>query len=417
MRFSAKIGLVTTLLVAVLGWPLVSVAQIDPCTPVEIPELCEEDPTLPPPPGGGGGGGGGGPGGGGGGGSGGGGGGGSGGGGGGGSGGGSGGDGGGGGGGGPSDGGETARTPPRPSGPFSVSSPNNSQGVVDVCAQAPEYGMTLRDCLLNSVGPFPIAGLSYWTDDWHACRDGCTRFHEGLDMFARSGTPLVAIADGFVSQKLVGDLSGISIEITDSGGVQYFYAHMSAWAPGIESGDRVHEGQVLGYLGNTGNAIYTPPHLHLEVQPGGIPVPPKPHVDRWVEIAERNAAELVAELAGKPVEEIRQGVAQTSTFRLIRSFDLAGGAVPTDLQVQRLLALTGIQPSVSSIELARSMLGQMSWEIDWSGRADQQLAQLAQEYRRLSGEVDLSRATPLAPFGASQIPVAEGLTGNPDAGD
>ena len=69
------------------------------------------------------------------------------------------------------------------------------------------------------------------------------------------------------------------------------------------------------------------------------------------------------------------------------------------------------------IELARNMLGQMSWEIDWSGQADEQLAILAQEYRRLSGEVDLSQATPLAPFGSAQVPVAEGLTGNPDAGD
>jgi hypothetical protein len=126
----------------------------------------------------------------------------------------------------------------------------------------------------------------------------------------------------------------------------------------------------------------------------------------------------VAEVAGKPVEQIQAGAGiRTSSFRLIRSFDLAGGAVPTDLQVQRLLALSGIQPSVSSIELARNMLGQMSWEIDWSGRADEQLAILAQEYRRLSGEVDLSRATPLAPFGSTQVPVAEGLTGNPDEGD
>jgi hypothetical protein len=210
---------------------------------------------------------------------------------------------------------------------------------------------------------------------------------------------------------------GISVEITDSGGVQYFYAHLSAWAPGIQAGDRVQAGQVLGYVGNTGNAIYTPPHLHLEVQPGGVPVPPKPYVDRWVEIAERGAEEVVAELAGKPVEDIRSGAAAASSFRLVRSFDLAGGAVPTDLQVQRLLALTGIQPSVSSIEMARNMLGQMSWEIDWSGRADEQLAVLAQEYKRLSGEVDLSRATPLAPFGSAPIPAAEGLTGNPDEGD
>jgi murein DD-endopeptidase MepM/ murein hydrolase activator NlpD len=415
MRFIAKIGLVTGLLLILQAFgALQGLAQVDPCTPIEIPGLCDPDPpTLPPPPDGGGGGGGGSGGGGGGGGSGGG--------GGGGSGSGGGGSGGGGGGGpegsGGGGGGATATTPPGPAGPFTVSSPNNSQDVVDICSQAPGYGMTLRDCMLASVGPFPIAGLAYWNDDWHACRDGCTRFHEGLDMFARSGTPLVAIADGFVSQKLVGDLSGISVEITDSGGVQYFYAHLSAWAPGIEAGDRVHAGQVLGYVGNTGNAIYTPPHLHLEVQPGGIPVPPKPYVDRWVELAERQAAEVVAEIAGRPVEEIRSGATAASSFRLIRSFDLAGGAVPTDLQVQRLLALTGIQPSVSSIEMARNMLGQMSWEIDWSGQADEQLAILAEQYRRVSGDMDLSRATPLAPFGAVQVPVAEGLTGNPDAGD
>jgi hypothetical protein len=415
MRPVARIGLLTGLLLVLQAYsPTRSIAQVDPCTPIEIPGLCDPDPPTPQPPGGGGGGGGGdggSGGGGGGGGSGGGGAGGS------GSGGGSGTGGDGGQGSGGETGGSTPPVSPTQGDPFSVTSPNNSQGVVDVCSQAPGYGMTLRDCLLASVGPFPIAGLSYWNDDWHACRDGCTRFHEGLDMFARSGTPLVAIADGFVSQKLVGDLSGISVEITDSGGVQYFYAHMSAWAPGIEAGDRVHAGEVLGYVGNTGNAIYTPPHLHLEIQPGGVPVPPKPYVDRWVELAEREAAEVVAELSGKSVEEIQSGVAATSSFRLVRSFDLAGGAVPSDLQVQRLLALTGIQPSVSSIEMARNMLGQMSWEIDWSGRADEQLAILAEQYRRLSGDMDLSRATPLAPFGAVQVPVAEGLTGNPDSGD
>jgi hypothetical protein len=67
--------------------------------------------------------------------------------------------------------------------------------------------------------------------------------------------------------------------------------------------------------------------------------------------------------------------------------------------------------------MARNMLGQMSWEIDWSGQADEQLALLAQEYRGSSGDVDLSRATPLAPFGSVPIPAAEGLTGNPDEGD
>lgn len=421
MRVVARILGVTVLLVVLQALsPLAGSAQVDPCTPVPIPGLCDQPTPSPPPvpdpgdvlPGGGGGGGGGGTGS-------------------------TGGSiggggvggftdtvGGGGGGGGGGQGGgvgqavEAVTSPvlqqaPVPTGPFRVSSPNNSQGLVDMLKQLEQYGVGLQEALLMVAGPFPVAGPAYWTDDWHACRDGCTRFHEGLDIFAPHGTPLVATADGEVTQKLVGELSGTSIEIQDANGIQYFYAHLSGWAEPINVGDRVEVGQVLGYVGNTGNAISTPPHLHLEIQPGGIPVPPKPFVDRWLEIAELQAQQLISEYTGQPLP-------QGSNFRLTRLFDLAGGGEILQAGAQRLLALSGIQPSVSSLELAERLLGQMSFEIDWAGQADARLKELARRYASLVGSQDLSGASPWAPLGTAidqAPPGAEVPVALPEQGD
>ena len=394
MKVLARLGAVTALLVVqqVLA-PVTGLAQVDPCEPVPIPGLCEVLPSpspspSPSPPGGEPGGGG------------------------------------GGGGGGQSSqrdqaegqkgeegqAEEVAATPPTPTGPFVVSSPNNSGHLVEILSSLTRYGMSLRESLLRAVGPFPVAGLAYWTDDWHACRDGCTRLHEGLDIFGKEGTPLVATADGVVTQKLVGELSGISIEIQDANGIQYFYAHMSAWAEPIQVGDAVHVGQVLGYLGNTGNAITTPHHVHFELQPGGVPVPPKPFVDRWVKIAELEARALAARIMEKEAP-------QASDFRLTRLFDLAGGAEILDPGAERLLALAGIQPSVSSLEMARRLLGQMSWEIDWAGQTDVQVAALAQQATAQASAQDLSGATPWAPFGTAPTSGQTSGGGIPEQGD
>ena len=297
--------------------------------------------------------------------------------------------------------------PPVPTGPFVVSSPNNSQHLVDILAGLERYGVSVQDALPRVVGPFPVAGLSYWTDDWHACRDGCTRFHEGLDIFAEEGTPLVAIADGVVTQKLVGDLSGVSLEIEDANGVQYFYAHLSAWHEPIEVGDQVHVGQVIGYVGKTGNAISTPPHLHLEVQPGGVPVPPKPFVDKWLKIAELRAEQLVAEISGQPLPE-------ASDYRITRLFDLSGGGALLDAGAEKLLALAGVQPTVSSLEVARDLLGEMAYEIDWD---DAGLAELAEQYAETAVPQDLTRASAWSPFGPAPTPESLATTAPPEQGD
>jgi murein DD-endopeptidase MepM/ murein hydrolase activator NlpD len=153
---------------------------------------------------------------------------------------------------------------------------------------------TLREAWIRSVGPFPVAGPSRWSNDWHVRRcEPYPHLHQGIDIFAPHGTPVVAVQDGTVSQRASGSISGLGVEIVDGSGIQYFYAHLNAFHPDLSIGQHVEQGQVLGYIGTTGNAQGTSPHVHLEVQPGGSPVPPKPYVDRWLEQARRTAARLL----------------------------------------------------------------------------------------------------------------------------
>jgi murein DD-endopeptidase MepM/ murein hydrolase activator NlpD len=285
---------------------------------------------------------------------------------------------------------------------FFLGGPKNTLRLLSILSVLPRYGMSLDRAVLRVVGPFPVAGLAWWANDWHACRDGCRRLHKGLDIFARQGTPLVAVADGVVTQKAVGGLSGIGVEIRDARGVQYFYAHLSRWAEGLREGMRVRRGQVIGYVGNTGNAATTPAHLHFEFQPRGVPRPPKPHVDRWLRMAEQRAIELVERITGKPFSKL--GVT-ASDFRTTRLLDLAGDLGRGDIASEQMFLLAGFQPSLPSLPVARRTVGQMAWEIDWVERAEAQLAGLAQEYERLLAEQQLAAGLPLG-FGI-HVPAPE----------
>ena len=99
---------------------------------------------------------------------------------------------------------------------------------------------------------------------WHAARDG-RRKHEGQDIFAPKGTPVYSATDGMVIR--VGDagIGGNAVSVLGRGGRVYYYAHLSAFAPGLAVGQLVTPDTLLGRVGNTGNARTTPPHLHFGV--------------------------------------------------------------------------------------------------------------------------------------------------------
>ena len=88
-------------------------------------------------------------------------------------------------------------------------------------------------------------------------------------MIAARGTPLVAIEAGTVKRMRNGGLGGITVTLKGNSGDEFYYAHLDGWASGLSVGQSLAVGELLGYVGNTGNAQYTIPHLHFEWAPGG----------------------------------------------------------------------------------------------------------------------------------------------------
>ena len=128
---------------------------------------------------------------------------------------------------------------------------------------------------------FPVLGGGRYSNDWGAAR-ATTGSHQGLDIFNELGTPLVAVADGVVFKVGWNRVGGWRLWLRDDLGHEYYYAHLLAFSPVPFDGVRVKAGTVLGYMGTSGDAQGTPPHLHFEVHPGGgAAVPPIPYVSRW----------------------------------------------------------------------------------------------------------------------------------------
>jgi murein DD-endopeptidase MepM/ murein hydrolase activator NlpD len=125
---------------------------------------------------------------------------------------------------------------------------------------------------------FPVAGNqsnvgSVWGDE----REGGRRKHEGIDIFAAKGTPVVAISDGVIEYTGNDDIGGKTITLQpDDYEWEAYYAHLDVQY--VSNGQRVKKGQLLGTVGNTGNARTTPAHLHFGIYTDNGAVDPLPYV-------------------------------------------------------------------------------------------------------------------------------------------
>ena len=103
-------------------------------------------------------------------------------------------------------------------------------------------------------------------DDTFDDARGSERRHEALDIMAPAGTPVLAVADGRVEKLFDSERGGLTIyQFEPSGRWCYYYAHLQSYAPGLSEGATVTRGQVIGYVGSSGNADPAAPHLHFAV--------------------------------------------------------------------------------------------------------------------------------------------------------
>lgn len=119
--------------------------------------------------------------------------------------------------------------------------------------------------------PLPEQGLA---DTWGAARSQ-GRTHEGIDIFAPRGTPIQSTTQGIVSKVGNNNLGGRVVVVVGPGGAGHYYAHLEDYAD-ISPNDWVNAGDMIGYVGDSGNAKGTPPHLHYGIYINGSAVNPYP---------------------------------------------------------------------------------------------------------------------------------------------
>ena len=142
---------------------------------------------------------------------------------------------------------------------------------IAACSTAPKKPQPLDANMANRLKsmrlpnrlPIPVDHVKakQLTDTWAASRSH-GRSHEGIDILAAKGTKVYSTTDGLVGSMKSNNLGGAVIWILGPGGAWHYYAHLDAHKRGLTEGDYVKKGDHIGYVGNTGNARHTAPHLH-----------------------------------------------------------------------------------------------------------------------------------------------------------
>jgi murein DD-endopeptidase MepM/ murein hydrolase activator NlpD len=118
---------------------------------------------------------------------------------------------------------------------------------------------------------FPVYGTASFGDSFGAPRpDVAGGWHHGEDIFAAAGTPLLAVADGTLHTIGFNRIGGYRLWLRDTQGNEFYYAHLSAYSPLAVEGRSVKGGDVIGFVGDTGDADGGAPHLHFEIHPASM---------------------------------------------------------------------------------------------------------------------------------------------------
>lgn len=135
--------------------------------------------------------------------------------------------------------------------------------VPEVAAPARQAVAGSSAALAMPIAHYPLGSLHH---DWGDPREGGKRKHEGIDLIAPAGTPVVAALAGTIEKLFDSDRGGHTLYIRSRDGRwSLYYAHLQGYAPGIAEGAPVRQGQVVGYVGDSGNAGAGNTHLHFAI--------------------------------------------------------------------------------------------------------------------------------------------------------
>jgi peptidoglycan LD-endopeptidase LytH len=144
--------------------------------------------------------------------------------------------------------------------PASASEPVSSEGVIGPAPSSPA-GLEDRNLLI------PVEGVaaSVLTRQFSDARSGSRR-HEAIDILAPRNTPVLAVEDGTIARLFFSKAGGTTVyQFDPSSAFCYYYAHLERYADGLREGQTVRRGQVIGYVGTSGNAPKSTPHLHFAI--------------------------------------------------------------------------------------------------------------------------------------------------------
>lgn len=251
---------------------------------------------------------------------------------------------------------------------------NSSERLMRGVRELVQLGADRDEAIRVAFGRFPVAGHARYSHDWLYPRYGPGfRFHLGCDVVAEYGTPLRSAVDG-IAQSSTSALGGLSVKVFMPDGTFFYYAHLSALVEGFEQNMPVKTGDIIGYIGDSGNARGGVPHVHFAVHPhGGPPIDPKPVLDDFLADAEARLPEVIAHFrdakarsapeAPRTAPTVGRGFAATELLLPLVS---AGEAeVPTEL-----LYATSANPVGGGLELAERTAADLAAGIDWTERSE-----------------------------------------------
>ena len=322
---------------------------------------------------------------------------------------------------------------------------SNSRKLLDALAPLQDLGVSEEDAIRDGFGRFPVGGAANYVHDWWYPRGGPPfHLHQGTDIFADAGTPVRSPADGIL-EMTNGGLGGISSYVREPNGTYYYLTHLSGYPPGLVTGQQVKVGDIVGYVGSTGNAAGGAPHVHFEIHmapannqflmpPPGAPIKttirdkrgrrvtvtkpapapkpvivgniadpvlygrgtlpamdPKPFLDMWLNDAMANVPNLIAKAqSGRPRAVVATG--------LLRRFTDGGAfAAPAGPPRSQLLWASSANPSGGPLQLAEKEAVAAASEVDWAALARRELERIeAEKQSRAWARAMLLPTTPLA---------------------